>query len=154
MLRQAADHQLIVFFFASHSHGWPFTCRAIRVRSSPSRRNGHIRRSRVAGDLALGATTVFCGIRVKGQIDIANQILPAHDSRGGIWLGGCCVTKHFSIFGKSVVPVYSCCVNRAMQNLHLFNVKHGIAVIFVNTRGTKCPRPDAKLVDCDPCSIY
>lgn len=74
MFRQPANHQLVIFFLVV----------APRLTINPQRdqrqvfaiqTQWHIRRSRVAGDLALSRHNGFRGIQVKGQIDIANQIL-------------------------------------------------------------------------------
>ncbi len=73
MLRQAADHQLIVFFFIVAPR------LAVHLQSNQGqifavRRNGTSDAAAWRETLLLAVTTVLRH-RVKGQIDIANQIL-------------------------------------------------------------------------------
>lgn len=74
MFRQSADRQLVIFFL--------IVAPRLTINQQRNQRQvfaiqtqWHIRRSRVAGDLTLSRNNGFRGIRVKGQIDIANQIL-------------------------------------------------------------------------------
>ncbi len=75
MLRQAADHQLIVFFFivtprlAVHLQSDQGQIFAVRGR------NGTSDAAAWRETLLSAVTTVFAASEVKGQIDIANQIL-------------------------------------------------------------------------------
>ena len=74
MFRQSANHQLVIFFFivaprlAIHLQGDQRQVFTIQTQR-------HIGRRRVTGDFALSRNHGFLGIQVKGQIDIANEII-------------------------------------------------------------------------------
>ena len=144
MLRQAADHQLIVFFFIVAPR------LSVHLQRNQSQifavqAQWHIRRCRVAGDLALGRNNGFCGIQVKGQIDIANQILRRTIVVAVFGLGLLCHKKPFASSVKCRPSLFPLCQSRYAESSS-FQRETRKSLHFVNTRGTKCPRPDAKLV--------
>ena len=105
---------------------------------------GHIGRA-MTDSLAHCGDHGFFSIQVKGQVNISNLVIRRTIvvTVFGLWL--LCHKKTFSIFNRVSASVYSCCVNRATQNVHLFRHKHPFCYIFI-TRGTNCPRPERELM--------